>query len=509
MGSGFMLLEGRPGAAGGFSSSNFQTESADDHARIADQLFASGQFAPARDRYAKAVRLAPRNGKLHWHLAHCDWALGQDDAAGFNLQESVRLDPKFAPGHSSLAEWYLIHGMVEPALVASAKAFELAPTNPAVLAARGVVLEANGELDAAWDVVQQAILCHQMVAPLVLLYSRMARRRGHLEQALPFVRSLLNSGRMSQLDTSALHFAAAELLDGLGQYDEAFGHAVLGNKVRNVSWHPAAHSANVDRRINYFTRERVRSLPRSTNRNQTPVFIVGMLRSGTSLVEQILASHPSVHGAGELDLMYWTWAGTIEMLGANEEQYPACLDRLSIDHADGMAQIYLGPLSNLNPKAERITDKMPLNFLHLGLISMLMPGARIIHCRRDPLDICLSCYMTQFSHGNGFKYDLAHLGQFYRDYERLMAHWKSVLELQILDVNYEDLIADADGQSRRMIEFLGLPWDDRCTRFYETKRSVATASVQQVRNPIYKSSQQRWKNYEKHLGPLKAALGVG
>jgi tetratricopeptide (TPR) repeat protein len=506
MSIGFMTLDRRGAGTLGLASSRFRAETAADHAKAAQTLMASGQHAAAAARLAQAIQLEPGSGQHHWHLAHCQWAVGDGDSAGRSLEVAVKVDPQLAVAHASLAEWYLIHGMIEPALSASARAFALSPHNRGVLAARAVVLEASGELDAAWDVVQQAIACQQAVPPIVLLYARMARRRGHQGQALALVQSMIAAGGLSVLDESALHMAAADLLDGLGRYDEAFGHAIRGNKIRMPHWNPSEHSQSVDRRIEYFTADRIRSLPRSTNRSPKPVFIVGMLRSGTSLVEQILASHPAIHGAGELDLMYWTWTGTLDMLDATESEYPACLDRLSVEQADGMSNIYLGPLSALNPSAERIIDKMPLNFLHLGLIATLLPGARIIHCRRDPLDICLSCYMTQFSHGNAFKYDLAHLGKFYKDYERLMTHWKSVLDIPILDVAYEDVIADAPGQTRKMLDFLGMPWDDRCTRFHETKRSVATASVQQVRHPIYTSSKQRWRNYERYLGPLKAAM---
>ena len=204
--------------------------------------------------------------------------------------------------------------------------------------------------------------------------------------------------------------------------------------------------------------------------------------------------------------MYQIWAGTVAMVGARPQDYPHCLDRLTLDQIDGMAQIYLQPLRAMNPQAKRITDKLPLNFLHLGLIEILFPGARVIHCRRDAMDTCLSCYMSSFREGHEFKYDLSNLGHFYRQYERLMAHWKANLDLPMLEVQYEELVEDSEGQSRRMIEFLDLPWDKRCLQFARTARPVATASLHQVRQPIYRSSMQRWRHYEKHLGDLKTSL---
>jgi hypothetical protein len=342
---------------------------------------------------------------------------------------------------------------------------------------------------------------------VVLLYARMGRRRGHGGQALALVGRLLErSGPLPRGDEANLRFAAAELLDTSGRYDEAFAQAARGNALSAMPHDPAAVTRQFDELIEYFTPERLRCLPRAVYRREKPVFIVGMPRSGTSLLEQIVASHPAVHGAGELDFMPRVYRGTLDMLGAKAGEYPRCLDRLTIGSADGMAQIYLEPLNALAPEAQRIVDKMPLNFMHVGLIALLLPEARVIHCRRDPLDTCLSCYLTPFATPHPYKNDLAHLGSFYGDYRRLMAHWQAVVPLPMLEVNYEEVVADPEGQARRVIEFLGLSWDERCARAHEIRRPVGTASVQQVRAPVYRSSVQRWRNYEGRLEALKAAL---
>jgi tetratricopeptide (TPR) repeat protein len=419
----------------------------------------------------------------------------------------VRVSPDFAFGQSMLSEWYLVHGMVEPALAASEKSMQLSPGHDGITTTRALVLEAAGELESAWQLVQQLIDRGNNTPCLARIYGRMARRRGQQDRALGLIESLLQSPGVTPVDRSDLYFSAADLLDGLGRFDDAFTYAARGNALRKPNYRPEAHDQWFDTLISYFTRHRVRALARANYHSEKPVFIVGMPRSGTSLVEQMLASNPRVHGAGELDFLFRVVVGTIGMLGAGENDYPQCLGKLSVEQCDGMAQIYVEPLNSLCPTAHRITDKMPLNFLHLGIVNMLLPGARIIHCKRDPLDTCLSCHMTAFTTGNDFKYDLNHLGRFYRQYARLMKHWQQVLDVPILEVNYEQVIADPEGQSRRMTDFIGLPWDDRAVRFHETKRSIATASVQQVRQPIYHTSVQRWRHYEKHLGPLKAALG--
>jgi tetratricopeptide (TPR) repeat protein len=476
-------------------------------AQAGEALFAQEQWAQASQRFIEAIRLQPENAYFHWAAAMSFWADGRMENAGKYLQSAVRLDPKYAPAQSWLGQWYLRHGMIDDALAASAKALGLAPDTPIYMAGRAWILEADGQLDASWELLRKLLDRNQMTPSLARLYGRLAPRYGQQEKALVVVLEMLRADMKPDKALSSLNFTAAYLLDHAGRYDEAFSYAARGNELCRSSQHdPVAQSRWIDRLIEYFTPDRMRCLPKAVHRSDKPVFIVGMPRSGTSLIEQILATHPAVHGAGELDFSHQVFVGMLGMLRANTHDYPGCLDKLSIEQADGMAQIYLEPFLALKPGATRITDKMPLNFLHLGLLAAVLPEARIIHCRRDPMDTSLSCFMTDFNTGHEFKYDLTHLGLFYRDYHRLMEHWKKTIDLPILEVNYEDVIANTEAQSRRMVEFLGLPWNDRCLRFYETKRAVVTSSVQQVRQPIYGSSMQRWRHYEKHLAPLKAAL---
>jgi tetratricopeptide (TPR) repeat protein len=484
-----------------------RAEEAKNHARLGDQYRSAGQVAKAFAEYDEAARLQPENGQYYFLLAITQFTLGNTDASGQSLQTAVMLDPGHALAHSLLGYWYLTQGMVEEARASSDRAVALAPDDAEILASHASVLEVSGELDEAWEIIQGLIQRGHVTATSVTLYGSLAQHRGQQERALELMGDSIASGQIRS-DNAGIRFIAAGLLDSVGRYDEAFSQAAYANELSRRPFDPDVHDATIDRLIAGQTRERMQSLTRATYVSDVPVFIVGMPRSGTSLVEQILASHPDVHGAGELDLINRVVWGTLDMLKAREDEYPACLERLTIDQANGMAQIYLEPLIALNPAARYITDKMPLNFLHLDLIQLLLPKARVIHCRRNPMDTCLSCYMKYFGASHGFKYDLYHLGRFHRLSDRLMAHWKKVLDLPILDVQYEEMVADQPGQARRMLEFLGLEWSDRCVRFHETKRAVATASVQQVRVPIYKSSMERWRHYEKHLGPLKMGLGI-
>ena len=238
--------------------------------------------------------------------------------------------------------------------------------------------------------------------------------------------------------------------------------------------------------------------------SKLPVFIVGMPRSGTTLVEQIISSHPLVFGGGELAELKLIEEELIK--GNGGELYARLLQstdrKLSVD----LANRYLTRLRSYSKDAIRVTDKFPHNFMRLWLVTLLFPQAKIIHCRRDPADTCLSCYFTNFSFGHIYKYDLHHLGAYYRLYERLMDHWHRVLPQQILEVHYEALVENQKEESHRIIEFCDLPWDDCCLEFHKNDRAVLTASLSQVRRNIYTTSIGKWKHYQPYLGELLDAL---
>lgn len=235
--------------------------------------------------------------------------------------------------------------------------------------------------------------------------------------------------------------------------------------------------------------------------SETPIFIVGMPRSGTTLIEQILANHPAVHGAGEITIFSKIRKDKEETWFPDLAQ---AADRADLEQS---GEAYAAAVQALNPEAARITDKMPHNYRYLGLIHMMLPRGRIIHCVRHPVDTCLSCFQQHFSQGQIWTYQLDELGRYYVAYHKLMDHWRRVLpEGRILDVNYENVVADLEPQARRLIGHCGLAWDDACLAFHENKRAVRTASQAQVREPIYDRSVEPWKPYEKHLGPSLDAL---
>ncbi|MGI9465390.1 MAG: sulfotransferase family protein, partial [Aestuariivirgaceae bacterium] len=234
--------------------------------------------------------------------------------------------------------------------------------------------------------------------------------------------------------------------------------------------------------------------------SERPVFIIGMPRAGTTLCEQIIASHREADGVGELD--------EIKNLASQlaPQPYPAQVGQLGKNDIGNLAAKYLRRIDSLADRAAlRVADKWPTNFLHLGLIAILFPNARIIHCERDPMDTCLSIYAENFS-GVAYSNDLEHIGAFYRQCRRLMAHWSNVLPTPVFNLSYEDMVENQEASTRDLLDFCGLAWDPACLEFHTTKRTVKTTSMQQVRQPIYSRSIGRWKNYERHLGPLRNAL---
>ena len=289
-----------------------------------------------------------------------------------------------------------------------------------------------------------------------------------------------------------LQHALGDTLDELGDTERAFAAWSEANQLRGIEFDAEAHAARVLDIMNAYPAGSFQSLPRASHDSELPVFIVGVPRSGTSLTEEILASHPDAHGAGELN------------------EIASGLRHRSQEALDAAAAPYLARLRELAaescPDALRVTDKMPHNFLHLGLAAQLFPRARVVHCVRDPLDAGFSCFTRNFHASHDYATDLGSIGVFIRMHEQLMKHWKAVLPLPIHELRYEDLVEAPERVSRELVEFCGLDWDPAVLRFHESHRPVRTASYAQVRQPIYRTAVGRAKRYERCLEPLRHEL---
>jgi tetratricopeptide (TPR) repeat protein len=316
-------------------------------------------------------------------------------------------------------------------------------------------------------------------------------------------------GGLSTTDRLQLDFALAKAYADLKDHARSFKHLLAGNAAKRATlkFDETAALAFFDRIKEVFTPALIEAKSGAGNLSPMPIFVIGMPRSGTTLVEQILASHPMVHGAGELKTLNDV-VNTLQDGAGNPLAFPEIVPALDGDALRQIGARYLAEVRKLAPNGERVTDKMPSNYYFAGLIHLALPNAKIVHCVRDSVDTCVSCFSKLFTGEQIHTYDLAELGRYYKRYEQLMAHWRRVLPNErMLDVQYEEVVADLETQARRILEHCGLPWNERCLSFHRTDRPVRTASATQVRQPIYNSAVGRWKVYEKDLGPLLAALG--
>jgi tetratricopeptide (TPR) repeat protein len=373
----------------------------------------------------------------------------------------------------------------------------------------GRVLQEIGRIDEASRAFEKAIeIAPRRTGLYVNLFSCRSVTLGdpHFAalEALVHDRASLTDDEQIKAD-----FALGKGYSDIGQHERSFGHLLDGNalKRRQIVYDEAAVLRWFDGVRRVFTPAFIRERRNLGDPSSVPVFIVGMIRSGSTLVEQVLGSHPRVFAAGERK----DFANALKTLGADDTgaTKAAAGWLLNGENLRGLGTTYLTGLTAGTPAADKIVDKMPANFRFLGLIHLALPNARVIHTCRDPIDTCLSCFSTLFSDEQPFTYDLGELGRYYRAYQRLMEHWRHALpEGVMLEVKYEELVTDFERQARRIVAHCGLEWDDRCLSFYETRRPVKTASVVQVRQPIYRSSVGRWRPDSDLLRPLLEALGA-
>ena len=326
------------------------------------------------------------------------------------------------------------------------------------------------------------------------------------DPAIGLLRELIKSKDLSVVDSCFAYFALGKMLNDIGEYDEAFLAYEKGNQFKKAEFPRQEHLQIVENILQCYTPNLFQQLEGCGDPSETPVFIVGMPRTGTTLVEQIIASHPQGFGAGELGDIT-SIAGSLTNFSSNNSLYPFCLAGLNEEVFTGFARTYLQKQEALAPAAKRIVDKHPLNFQYVGLIHLMFPNARIIHTLRHPLDTCLSCYFQNFSRGQEYSFDIKSLTTFYHSYRKIMAFWEKLLPGRVFSIRYEDVVNDPEYWAHQLIEHIGLEWDDACLQPHASDRHVRTASTWQVRQPIYKTSVYRYRKYEKHLGELKALLG--
>ena len=382
------------------------------------------------------------------------------------------------------------------------------------LAAQAELYQAQGNFAQGCAALEAVVAQEDADARSLIVYAELARDTGKTEVAREAIdRALAQPESLTPPLERRGRFAHISILDRSGEYLDAFDAATVANEraleLRGMPFDAIAHHALVSETLANWTKEKIARLPSRGERTDLPVFIVGMPRSGTSLVEQIIASHPHAHGAGELGLVP-RFAHEINPRHAYAAPIVPDPDMISPTKLSRFARSTLRELRKLGasaqPVAQRVTDKNPLNFLNLGLIAWAFPNCRIIHCQRDPLDTSVSCYFHDFKGDLRFTNQLETLGEFVLDHDRLMAHWKESLDIPILTVSYEDLVRNFRPGVERLLAFLDLPFNDACLEFYKTERMAQTASMQQVRQPVYTKAIGRAARYGDRLDLLRKIL---
>jgi len=360
----------------------------------------------------------------------------------------------------------------------------------------------------AYEAIKPFLESDNANSQIVCMFAKLSGSLGKGKEALSRIEHTLKDTHLTVQQRIDLHFRAAEIHNRNKDYEKAMENYNKANALKPVTFDLQQHAELIDDLIDSFTREAFAELPQAAITSDRPVFILGMPRSGTSLVEQILSCHNGIYGAGEL-MEIGSFATELGFRIGTPAPAIERLESLSQSSLDKVARQYLAKLEQLSSDEDRVTDKMPGNYLWLGLIQLLFPGARIIHTCRNPLDACLSCYFTDFNGVHEYAYDLDDLGHYYCEYRRLMEHWHGVLSVPILDVAYEELVTNTEEVSRTIVEFCGLGWDPGVLNFHESEWLVSTASYLQVKKPIYTSSIGRWNSYAKYLAPLQEVLECG
>ena len=468
--------------------------------------------------YARALEREPDRLETRCALASTIGDAGDTAAAVEEFRKILDGHPDCFAAHLGLGDALWGEGDAAGAVAAMRAAVALRPENAHTLAGLANIQASAGEVAEANASNRAALAINPRCVPA--LSNLALNLRGKLPEAdAAAMDELLSAEWPRQGPRASLHFGLAHYHDGRREYGRASAHAVAANALhtefkreRGWCYEPEEYERHIGRMIAAFTPDFFRRTHGMGSTSAAPVFIVGMPRSGTTLTEQILASHPRAFGAGERSFASRAFHSLPALMG-REAEVSDCLADAGPEEIRALADWHLGQLGSLVEKAGReicgtdqIIDKMPENFSLLGWIATAFPKARIIHCRRDVRDVAVSCWMTPFKELR-WAFDLRHIGLRIRQYQRIMAHWRSVLPVPILEIDYEETVADQAAQTRRLLDFVGLPWDEACLAFHRTERLVRTASVTQVRQPIYKGSVERWRHYEAALAPLLEALG--
>jgi tetratricopeptide (TPR) repeat protein len=482
--------------------------------RKAELLTEIEDFRGALDAYQNLLQSEPGNVRLWLKCASIHFILGGLDQAAHHAKRAIAAEPGNIEGHILLGKILLSQGAFDFAETIFQKALIMQPDDPYSQIAYAVKLERQGNIAGAQQAVDIAIKEIPGHPQLLMLMARIQKTDEGRKDTVNYIEERLNNSVALTGDARAqLHFSTGTLYDQLKDVDAAFKHFSRGNMLRSKArlFDKSGLLLEFEAIKAVFTADFLRSAPKAIKpSSKNMIFIIGMPRSGTSLAEQVLASHSQIYGAGEQltfgRLMDRWFKPSISL---KQDHYRALAKDVDVTNLEDRAEQYINALPEASEDCIFVVDKMPYNFMHIGMISLVFPQAKIIHCTRDPMDTLLSCYFQDFAEGNAFSYDLSNCGWFYQQYESLMLHWQEAVEIPIYNNSYEILVDNPEKEIGNLLEFCGLDYEPSCLDFHRSERVIHTASYQQVREPIYRRSVQKWKTYERYLGPLIEVIGRG
>lgn len=480
------------------------------------------QHGKAIGCYQRILKKQPNNAPVHFNLAISLVENARHTEAVEHIRRSIALSPENSEAHSLLASSLTISGDFEAAKQSYAQARAQDAKNLDAVGGEAFCCVKLGDHQGAYERVARYVeqdvdesgvpRCANM--SIAVAYAMTLKVHNHLAEAIAFLERVLKQNTQINKQRAQVHFEVAALYDKNRQFDEAFAHYKKANALVQVIYNKVQQNQHINDIISAFSVEKIRQLIATQDRTQQgsirPIFIVGMPRSGTSLVEQILSCHSDVLALGESTDIQEMLNKAGKLL-KTDLRYPQVFAKMELSLIEDLAAEFLARQANAGRvEAGRnisvVVNKLPHNFMYLGFINVLFPGAKIIHCTRNPIDTCLSNYFQLFSGALDYAYDLQNIVHHYRDYKKIMKHWGEALSIPVFELCYEDIICDQEKYSRLLLEYCGLDWQDACLSFYNSDRVVRTASNEQVRQPIHKKSLDRWKNYREHLGALEVFI---
>jgi len=457
-----------------------------------------GSYIEAEQRFREALSLDPNHVEACFNLGNVLRWMGAMEESEIHLRRALKIKPNYSEARTSLGLTLTFLGRLRDAKARFEKVLKTTPRDTEALFGLGLIARMEGRFSEAEALFKRILEYKPKTANALAALATLRKMTPADGDWLMAAKELVTEG-VNILHEADLRFSIGKYYDDVGEFDDAFrsfetANALLKSVV--VDYDRKGRDAFIDDILHAYSKKALAALGEGASNSERPVFVLGMPRSGTSLIEQILASHPSIFGAGEMD--FWNaFARTHESELRQGRLEPATRNRLAED--------YLRVLQTRARDELRVIDKTPVNSDYIGIIYSVFPNARFIYVERDPIDVCLSCYFQEFLANMSFSLDLSDLAHYYNGHRKLFKHWQSLLpEKSILVVRYADLVQDQEAWTRRMLDFIGLEWSDRCLSFHETERAVVTASAWQVRQKIYTHAVGRSQAYKKFLGPLKA-----